>query len=213
MPVMSGYDATIAIRNYEKDHDIYTPIYAITASAYGSDVRKCLDVGMDAHISKPFHKNQILETVARALDSKDNKDNLKTVTTHTMDDSEDFIDLKTGLGRVLNDVEFYISLLIKFVESSDIIINNISDLSVLDNTDGLLLELHTLKGLSKNLALEKLSSTAEELEVSAMNGNITDDDINKLINIYNNTVLSINDFIKNRDNVEIWLIEIILKLF
>ena len=120
-----------------------------------------------------------------------------------MDDSEDFIDLKTGLGRVLNDVEFYISLLIKFVESSDIIINNISDLSVLDNTDGLLLELHTLKGLSKNLALEKLSSTAEELEVSAMNGNITDDDINKLINIYNNTVLSINDFIKNRDNVEI----------
>lgn len=200
MPVMNGYDATIAIRNYEKDHDIYTPIYAITASAYGSDVRKCLDVGMDAHISKPFHKNQILETVARTID---NKENIKTVTTHTMDDSGNFLDLETGLGRVLNDVEFYISLLIKFVESSDIIINNISDLSVLDNTDGLLLELHTLKGLSKNLALDKLSSTAEELEVSAMNGNITDDDINKLINIYNSTVLSINDFIKNRDNVEI----------
>ena len=54
MPVMNGYDATCAIRALEGDYYQSIPIIAMSANAYDEDVRQCLDVGMNAHIAKPF---------------------------------------------------------------------------------------------------------------------------------------------------------------
>ncbi len=53
MPVMSGYDAAIAIRALDRsDKDL--PIIAMTADAFSDDAKHCLECGMDAHISKPI---------------------------------------------------------------------------------------------------------------------------------------------------------------
>ena len=53
MPVMTGYEATAAIRALDRpDRDI--PIIAMTADAFSEDIKKCLDAGMNAHVAKPI---------------------------------------------------------------------------------------------------------------------------------------------------------------
>lgn len=65
MPVMDGYEATQAIRNSEKADAKTIPIIAMSANAYEEDVRQCLEVGMNAHLSKPISKDVLVSTIAR----------------------------------------------------------------------------------------------------------------------------------------------------
>jgi PAS domain S-box-containing protein len=57
MPVMDGYEATRRIRQQESgclNPDI--PIVALTANAFGKDVRECINVGMNDYLMKPVKK-------------------------------------------------------------------------------------------------------------------------------------------------------------
>jgi signal transduction histidine kinase/CheY-like chemotaxis protein len=54
MPIMDGYVATGEIRKYEQTFGRHTPVIALTANALGEDAKRCLDAGMDAHLSKPY---------------------------------------------------------------------------------------------------------------------------------------------------------------
>lgn len=62
MPVMSGYEASEAIRAMKRS-DNNVPIIAMTADAFSEDVKRCLDAGMNAHTAKPID----VDTVARLL--------------------------------------------------------------------------------------------------------------------------------------------------
>ena len=53
MPVMTGYEATAAIRALDRP-DRNIPIIAMTADAFSEDIKKCLDAGMNAHVAKPI---------------------------------------------------------------------------------------------------------------------------------------------------------------
>lgn len=65
MPVMDGYAAAKAIRASGQARAGTVPIIAMSANAYAEDVKKCLDSGMNAHISKPLFKDVMLRTIAR----------------------------------------------------------------------------------------------------------------------------------------------------
>ena len=65
MPVMDGYAAAKAIRASGQPRAGTVPIIAMSANAYAEDVKKCLDSGMNAHISKPLFKDVMLRTIAR----------------------------------------------------------------------------------------------------------------------------------------------------
>jgi two-component system sensor histidine kinase/response regulator len=54
MPVMDGIEATRAIRLGERGTGRHVPIVALTAHALASETRRCLDVGMDAFLTKPL---------------------------------------------------------------------------------------------------------------------------------------------------------------
>jgi len=65
MPVMDGYAATRAIREWERLNDgSRTPVVALTASALKTDVDRCLEAGCDRHLSKPIRLEDLLETIA-----------------------------------------------------------------------------------------------------------------------------------------------------
>lgn len=66
MPVMNGYDATVAIRNLERS-DNGLPIIAMTADAFSDDAQHCLEVGMDAHIAKPIDLKECMRTLQKYL--------------------------------------------------------------------------------------------------------------------------------------------------
>jgi CheY-like chemotaxis protein len=66
MPVMSGYDATQAIRAMRRP-DANVPIIAMTADAFSDDIKRCLDCGMNAHISKPIDLREVSRALEKAL--------------------------------------------------------------------------------------------------------------------------------------------------
>ncbi|MDD2944181.1 MAG: ATP-binding protein [bacterium] len=54
MPVMSGYDATRMIRDFERNTQSHMRIIAMTANAMEGDRERCLAAGMDDYIGKPI---------------------------------------------------------------------------------------------------------------------------------------------------------------
>lgn len=66
MPVMDGYQACGAIREWEQSVNApRIPIVALTANATEGDREKCLDAGMDDYLAKPFSGDQIQEKVEK----------------------------------------------------------------------------------------------------------------------------------------------------
>lgn len=66
MPIMNGYEATEAIRKLESSYsDI--PIIAMTADAFSEDIKKCLDIGMNAHIAKPIDVKEVARTLKKYI--------------------------------------------------------------------------------------------------------------------------------------------------
>ena len=63
MPLMDGFGATAAIRARGNAAGGQTPIVAMTAHARPEDREKCLAAGMDAYISKPIRRLELLEAV------------------------------------------------------------------------------------------------------------------------------------------------------
>ena len=64
MPEMNGYEATKRIRGL----DANIPILAMSANAYSEDVKRCLDVGMNAHISKPLTEENLASTILKFVE-------------------------------------------------------------------------------------------------------------------------------------------------
>jgi CheY-like chemotaxis protein len=63
MPVMSGLMAAEKIRALESATNSHVPIIAITANAMIGDKEKCLAVGIDDYISKPFQPSALVEKI------------------------------------------------------------------------------------------------------------------------------------------------------
>ena len=71
MPKMGGLEATQTIRTPgSKVLDQEIPIIAMTAHAMEEDKRRCLEVGMNGFISKPFRKDNLQAEIERHLSNK-----------------------------------------------------------------------------------------------------------------------------------------------
>ncbi len=60
MPVMDGIEATRAIRASDRRYLQQVPIIAVSANAFQEDVHCCLEAGMNAHLSKPFNVEHLI---------------------------------------------------------------------------------------------------------------------------------------------------------
>jgi len=63
MPVMTGLEATSAIRALDRPDAKSVPIIAMTANAFDEDVQRSLQSGMNAHLTKPVDPPQLYETL------------------------------------------------------------------------------------------------------------------------------------------------------
>lgn len=59
MPIMSGYDATRAVRS----EGYSGPIFALTAHAMVGDKELCLDAGCDQYITKPVNRKKLIQAI------------------------------------------------------------------------------------------------------------------------------------------------------
>lgn len=67
LPEKNGYETTIDIRKLEKENKVENPvpIIALTANTYDNDRDKCLAVGMNEYLEKPFSAQQLIEMIQK----------------------------------------------------------------------------------------------------------------------------------------------------
>lgn len=70
MPEMDGYQATKYIRKELTGVVSDIPIIAITAHALSGESEKCISIGMNDYISKPFDQQELYGKILRSLKSK-----------------------------------------------------------------------------------------------------------------------------------------------
>jgi signal transduction histidine kinase/CheY-like chemotaxis protein len=109
MPEMDGLEATVAIRDRERESGGRVPIVAMTAHAMKGDAERCLAAGMDAYVSKPIKPDLLFKAIAEVTpgDPADADGRLSSI-----------VDWKEALGYVRGDEGLLRELAIIFVEAS-----------------------------------------------------------------------------------------------
>lgn len=67
MPVMGGIESATKIRALEREDAKNIPIIALTANAFMEDIQKCVDAGMNTHLSKPINPVLLINTIREYL--------------------------------------------------------------------------------------------------------------------------------------------------
>jgi signal transduction histidine kinase/CheY-like chemotaxis protein len=68
MPVMDGYAATQALREWEqREHRRRTPVVALTADAFDADAERAFAAGMDGYLAKPYTRDALRNAIAEYL--------------------------------------------------------------------------------------------------------------------------------------------------
>ena len=67
MPEMDGLEATEMIRKMKRSDAAKTPVIAMTANAFDEDVQRSLQVGMNAHLSKPVDPELLFRTLEELI--------------------------------------------------------------------------------------------------------------------------------------------------
>ena len=67
MPEMDGLESSAAIRALDRPDAKTVPIIALTANAFDEDVQRSLQVGMNAHLSKPVDPDHLYRTLEELI--------------------------------------------------------------------------------------------------------------------------------------------------
>jgi len=171
MPDIDGFEATRIIRTKETSRR--TPIIAQTAHAFSEDRQRCLDAGMDEHISKPIRTAELLEVLTRyctlagrdaaPADSVCDKNQENGV---CAPDRRVF-DLEALRSRLGDDGEAIREIVDLFLVETPDLVSGLRSAAVAEEW-GLVAKLaHTLKGACANFGAVALAALAEEMEQAA----------------------------------------------
>jgi len=71
MPNMDGFEATVEIRRYEHENELFTPISALTANTTEEDRQKCEEVGMNDFLGKPISFERLIHVLQKHVSDDD----------------------------------------------------------------------------------------------------------------------------------------------
>ncbi|MBF0195683.1 MAG: transporter substrate-binding domain-containing protein, partial [Magnetococcales bacterium] len=171
MPVMDGYSATKEIRKDPAFNDI--PILAMTANAMAGDRAKCLDAGMNDHVSKPISPKDLYQALASWVKpgNREVPIELLAKNVHEVDSQEQLPDLpgfdvKHAVMRVGGSIKSYIKLLGKVRASEEDFVERVNVLIEKQDIKSAVRAAHTLKGVSGNIGAVQLQKLAAQLETA-----------------------------------------------
>jgi len=169
MPIMDGYETVRCIRKHPKYEKF--PVIAMTANVSAEDQQQCLAAGMNAHTGKPINREILFNLLKQWVPKKETRGivvqntHSPSSTTATAVDYPDMLaglDVAKGIELMGGNVDLYMKCLDLFLDKYAEIGENIStalEKRDWDNADNIL---HSLKGVSGNLAATTLFKTINE---------------------------------------------------
>lgn len=181
MPDMNGYRATEIIRSELPYPNNATPIIAMTGHAMNGEKEKCISIGMNDYISKPFKpdelKNKILELTNSVTSEMNNETNLTKETTGssetnnasalTSEPPKVTIDL-TFLKEISdNNDDFFVEFIQMFLVNTPKSIADIEANILTQDFDAIRQAAHKAKPSFNYVGLKECSTLAAKIEESA----------------------------------------------
>ncbi|MCA9453089.1 MAG: response regulator [Nitrospira sp.] len=179
MPDMDGYATTKAIRALEGEQR-HTPIIAVTANAMSGDREKCLAAGMDDYLTKPIKPDKLRdmlhrwlpreERTALPLHHSDDGVHLRNSPTHSdsfkpvSSETQPFDAERLAEWRTLGGNEFVSKILKNFIREALECVSQVQEAVTTENWEDLTLAAHGLKGICRNVGVQKLAELALALE-------------------------------------------------
>ncbi len=166
MPEMDGLEATRRIRDWERSRglEVNVPIIALTAHAMQRDRERCLEAGMNDHVTKPVSLVTLRSSIARwlSLGPSDPEGEVKTVP-----ESKDTVvrfSYDHFLARLRGDETLARSIASVFLEDIPQQLKRLNErISSADYQQASQIA-HTIRGAAINLSAEELSLLAGQLE-------------------------------------------------
>ena len=179
MPEMDGFEATAEIRSREAPSGRHTPIVALTASVVEDGRRRCLAVGMDDYLAKPFTIEQMRAMLTTWLGPPERpamRECLSLVTEAAA--APDPIDEQVLelLGRLQREgrPDIVQQLVELFFKGAAGLLMDLENGAATGDAALLYRASHALKSASANLGAIVLSTHCKELEVLSKSGPVTD---------------------------------------
>jgi two-component system sensor histidine kinase/response regulator len=178
MPEMDGFEATAEIRRREVLSGRHTPIVALTASVVEDGRRRCLAVGMDDYLAKPFTLEQMRAMLTTWLGPPEppaTREHLLLVTEAAAPDPIDDHAL-ASLGRLQREErpDIVQQLIELFFKDAAGLLMDLDNGAATGDAALLYRASHALKSVSANLGAVVLSTHCKELEALSKSGTVTD---------------------------------------
>jgi CheY-like chemotaxis protein len=156
MPLMDGYEATRIIR---KGLKLDTPIVAMTANVMLHDIEKCLEMGMDAHIGKPFEVEDFYGTLMEVLHVKMKETSLKSKS-----DEIACFSKQEAIGKLGGNETLWTKIFCSFYEQYSSAPFSVKSLMTKEDVTTLVDYIHTLKGLCGTIGAYALHKECARIE-------------------------------------------------
>ena len=167
MPVMNGYDATLAIRALGLPD---LPIIAMTANAMHEDRLRAIASGMNAHVAKPIDVDEMIETLIRLVPAPLGGSGGTVPAGHAVAPMPEVpatvpgIDLAAALQRFGGDYGAFLALLKRFENSQGDAVEETRRLLAAGQTQQAAQLLHRVCGVAANLGATHVARLAAEAE-------------------------------------------------
>jgi two-component system, sensor histidine kinase and response regulator len=172
MPDMDGFTATRHIRTQPRLQSV--PIIAMTAHALVEERQRCLDAGMNDHVSKPIDPDALFATLTRWAKPRQvpaaKTEARPTRAAAVVIPEIDGVDVREGLTRAAGNRRLYRDLLIRFAKDHRNVGAQIA--AALESGDPKQAEhiAHTVKGVAGNMSIRKIYSSADQMEKAIRKG-------------------------------------------
>jgi PAS domain S-box-containing protein len=161
MPIMDGFESTKIIRNELK---INTPIIALTANAFKSELEQCINIGMNDCVTKPFEEEKLLNSIYKVTNlNSDNTHTGKTV----IQNNDKLYNLHQLRIVSRNDDEYCKKMIGIFIEHSTLSVAQITESYLEKDLSAVYAVAHRIKPSLDLMGIETLKEPIRFIERNA----------------------------------------------